>query len=1772
MIAIPGYHIFAQIYESVNSLVYQGIRLEDNLPVILKILKEDYPTPAELTRYKLEYEITRRLNISGAVRAYGLVKHENNLVMVLEDFGGESLRKWMDRKTFELPEFLAIAIKMAENLGQIHAANIAHKDINPSNIVLNRETGEVKIIDFGISTDLSTENPTFRNPNVLEGTLAYISPEQTGRMNRSLDYRTDFYSLGATFYEVLNGTLPFTATDAMELVHCHIAKMPVPPHLVERRIASPHAEIPKAVSDIIMKLLAKTAEERYQSGWGIKADLEECLSQLQETCCISEFPLGRHDCSEKLQIPQKLYGREREIETLLAAFDRVSLGTSEMMLVSGYSGIGKSALVQEIYKPITRQRGYFIAGKFDQYQRNIPYSAVVSAFSALIRQLLTESEAELSRWKDKLLAAFGQNGQIIIDVIPEVELIVGRQPAVPELGPAESQNRFNLVFQHFIRVFCKKEHPLAIFLDDLQWADSATLKLIELMMRDEELGYLLLIGAYRDNEVSPTHPTATTIEKLREDGVPVSEISLAPLSAKQISQLIAESLRSDLQTVKPLAKLVLGKTQGNPFFVNQFLKTLAQEKLLVLDAGARKWRWDVAQIDATCITDNVVELMVGKLKKLPEATQQVLRLAACAGNRFDLRTLSIIHEKTPAETFQDIAPAIQEGPVVPLSELSLTQGADPINAPLTVLNYKFLHDRVQQAAYALIDEDAKRAVHLKIGRLLLQNIPRSELGARIFEVADHLNLGQDLIEDRAERVELARLNLEAGKRAKDATAYAASLEYLKAGIACLRGDFWAEDYQLALASYRELAEVEYLNGNFQESEALIELILQNLKSDLEKAEIYNLLLVQYTMSARYQEAIATGRKALALLGVYLPESNFQEAIEIEIARGKENLGGREIASLIDSPEITIPEKKLALQLLVNIDPPAYFAKQELYPVIVSKAANISLQYGNIGESAKGFVTYGIVLGSILGDYRAGYEFGQLAVKVSEKFRDFTQKCSACLVFAGHLNHWVKHIKYAEAIFNDSYQAGLEVGELRHSGYALEHQLRYLFYQGKNLEYLAANVPKFLQFSEKTKNQWATDGMLGFQIALWNLTGRTEGKLDFRTEELSDTDYLESCRSHNSFAWLCTYNIFKSQILYLYGQLDEALKHSLEAEKYISFVLGHFQSSEYIFHSSLILAGLYPEAPAERRQQYWEKLESHQKRVKIWAESCPENFAHKYLLVAAEIARISGKGEEAMDLYDRAILSARENEFIQNEALANELAAKFWLAKGKPEFAQLYLRKAHYGYQLWGAARKVEDLQEVYPNLLDKKPAATDMQNTPIPTTITSTGRTGRLLDFSTVMKAAQAISGEIVLDKLLAKLMDLAIENAGAQKGFLILSQNGQLLIEAEGEVDGEVRVLQSTPVGTSPNLPEAIINYVARTQENVVLNDAAREGIFTTDPYITANRPKSVLCAPILDRGQLTGIFYLENNLTAGAFTPARLEVVRILSSQAAISIENALLYRTLEQKVEERTAQLADAYREITLLNERLKAENMRMAAELDITRRLQQMILPKQEELRQILDLDIAGFMQPADEVGGDYYDVLQRDGRVKIGIGDVTGHGLESGVLMIMVQTAVRTLLEVNETDPRKVLDAVNRTIYNNVQRMNSDKNLSLALLDYSQGTLRLSGQHEEMIVVRSGGKVERIDTMDLGFPIGLEADIADFIAHTEVQLNPGDVAVLYTDGITEAENLEGVQYGLDLLIEVVSRNWHLCASEIKQTVIDDLRRHIGEQKVFDDITLVVLKQK
>ncbi|MGF1975926.1 MAG: trifunctional serine/threonine-protein kinase/ATP-binding protein/sensor histidine kinase [Nostoc sp. CmiSLP01] len=1495
MLTLPGYTIFNQIYESNNSSVYRGHRDQDCQPVILKFLKQDYPTPSTLVRYKQEYEITKNLNLDGVIKVYSLEKYQNSLVMILEDFGGESLKSIINRQKLTLIEFISLAIKITKSLGKIHQENIIHKDINPGNIVINSSTSQVKIIDFGISTVLTHENPTIKNPNVLEGTIAYISPEQTGRMNRAMDYRTDFYSLGVTFYELLTQQLPCNYVDAMELVHCHIAKQPASPHEI-------NPEIPKPISEIVMKLLAKTVEERYQTTWGIIADLEMCLTQLQTQGYISDFLLAQQDISSKFQIPQKLYGREQEVATLLAAFERVSAGTKETILVSGYSGIGKSALVQEIYKPITKARGYFIAGKFDQFQRNIPYSGIVKAFQSLVRQLLTESQEQLNQWQEKLSNALGANGQVIIDVIPEIELIIGKQSPVQELGASEAQNRFNLVFQNFIHVFCSLEHPLVIFLDDLQWADLATLKLLEVIMTDEEIHYLFLIGAYRDNEVDPRHPLVMTLDFLRSQAAIINDITLVPLAITHVNELITETLHSDNFTIQPLAELVLRKTSGNPFFVNQFIKTLYQENLLIFQPPSAStkalWQWNISNIEAIDITDNVVELMIGKLKKLPDATQQLLQLAACAGNTFDLHTLSIISEKSASVAFQDLLPAIQESLILPLSDLEITS-EEVINARLVIFSFRFLHDRVQQAAYALILKEHKKQVHLKIGQLLFQNTSATELEEKIFDIVNHLNSGVELIDDLNQKSQLAELNLIAGKKAKDSMAYAAAREYLITAIDCLTVDRWQQDYNLTLKLYKERAEIEYLNGNFEQSEALIRLILTQAKSAIEKAEVYNILIVQYTLLTKYEEAIQAGREALALLGINLPEKveDLEAVLPGEIAEAKAYLGEKKIASLIHKEKMKSPKHKVALKVLGHMGPLTFFSHQALWKITVIKAINLSFKYGFVAGGSYCYSCYGIMLSCILEDFQSGYEFGLLSLKLSELTNNLAQNCQDSVIFANYLNCWMNHIKTTVDINNEGYKIGLQSGNLQWAGYNRMFQTITLFFQGLNLELLLEKIDNFILFCEKTQNQWATDIILANKLAVLNLIGETD--------ELRDSQYLEMFHQHKSMAAICEYHVLKSQVFYNYDRYDEAQKWSSSAAEILDYLMGHISSCHHYFYYSLTLTAIYLSASQLEKERYFNLLTDNQIKLKKWAEQCPDNFWHKYLLVEAEMARISGRALEAMELYDKAIASTRDHEFIQDEALANELAAKFWLSKGKEDFAKTYMMKAHYSYRLWGAFGKVKDLEAKYPKLLIREVVKTSTRIKDIEiTTASTTTSMGVTLDLATVMKAAQAISGEIVLSNLLARLMRIVIENAGAQRGCLILEKQGNWLIEAEGAVNNDdVTVLQSIPVSSKiaseekAKLSDAIINYVIHTQENVVLNNATQEGQFTSDYYILATQPKSILCTPLLYQGKITGILYLENNLTEGAFTTDRLELLRILSAQIAIAIENAQLYKNLQE-----------------------------------------------------------------------------------------------------------------------------------------------------------------------------------------------------------------------------------------------------------------------------------
>lgn len=1497
MSSIPGFQLRGRLYESKNSLVLRGIREIDGLPAVLKILKNEYPTVAELAHYRQEFKITQSIVHPGIIRSYELLRHEKTLVIAFEDFGGMSVSDLLQDRALSLDEFFETAIQITSALGHLHRERIIHKDITPSNLIINPGTGETKIIDFGIATRFSTERPVMKSPEVLEGTLAYMSPEQTGRMNRSLDYRTDFYSLGATFYEMLAGTRPFDADDEMELVHCQIAREPMP---LSRR----NPDVSLALSKVVSKLMAKKAEDRYQSAAGLLADLET----IRQGARSERFEPGRADYSDRFQIPERLYGRESEAEQILEAFQRVRQSRAEMMLVSGHSGVGKSALVREIHKPITRARGYFIAGKFDQLQRNIPYSALVTAFRDLVSQLLTESEARLGVWRRTFEEALAPNGRVILDVLPDLELIIGPQPAVAELDPAAAKNRFNRVVGQLLRALCANDNVVVLFLDDLQWADRATLNLLHLVLTDDDIHRLFLIGAYRDNEVTAIHPLSLTLRDIREGGGKVTSLPLVPLGLADVARLVGDALQSDAAEVTALARLVVQKTQGTPLFVRQFLLALHHEGLIKQTwSEARepsRWTWDLPAIKSVNITDNVLDLLLGKLRRLAPATQEALQLAACIGTRFDMDTLALIRKSTPEAVFESLCPAVEEELIRPLSELALTD-TDDVMSPLLVKEFGFQHDRIQQAAYGLIERDRRKELHLTIGRRLRITLSQESLKERVFEVVDHLNLGCELIEDTVERAALAELNLAAARRASDATAYSAALSYIDVAQGLLDEDSWETNYDLTIELFRRRATLEYLNGNFDRCSEIVAITLKHARTDLEKAEVYFTRIAQHTLLAQFQDAVAAGRNSLALLGVDLASENIRQAGQQIISKLTEMLEGRDPASLIDNPELDSPAMALAQRCLRHLAIAAFLSNQELWPLIVGTSVGISLKYGNAPESALTFANYGRILGAFMGRYKEGFEFGKLGLRLCDRFQRGAATSTVCLVLGHAILPWVQHVRHAIPIINRGYQEGLDSGEILWAGYLVMYRVLLDTFSGRRLDEVLDGIPDQLDFTSRTQNTGAEAGILAHQIVLSTLAGRAGSISNFAGAGLDETAFLQSCEERRLTMAICFYKILKAQALYLFGRPKQALDATREIDGMLSYVVNHPNLADRLLFQSLSLAALWEGTGSHEDRAAMTQLQANLAQLKVWSENCPDNFLAKRLLVEAEIARLTGD-EAAIELYDQAVEAAHGAEFVQDEALANELAARYVMERRpNSRVGAMYLRDARYAYLLWGAKRKVEELEIEFPLLRSEHQDA--RFETVQPSTFRSDPTT---LDLVTLIKACQTISGEVVLGRLLERLLGILIENVGAQRGLLLLSREGDLYVEAEGSiVSDRIAALMSIPIdspdGTSL-VPAGIIHFAARTKEPIVLDDAQQDERFMTEPYVQSRQTRSVLCQPIVNQGQLIGLVYLENDLVGGAFTKERKQLLALLSGQIAVSIKNAELVEHLEEKVRERTAQL--------------------------------------------------------------------------------------------------------------------------------------------------------------------------------------------------------------------------------------------------------------------------
>ncbi|MCL4267019.1 MAG: AAA family ATPase [Anaerolineae bacterium] len=1502
----PGYQLEEKIYESSRTAVYRAQSVQDTGPVVLKVLQPGQNSPEIHGRFRQEYQLTTALNGSGVIRALALEEQNGLLAMALEDFGGQSLAHWLNSGRLDMAAFLPLAIQTSDALAAIHQQNLIHKDINPANLVWNRDTAVLKIIDFGLASTLPRENPELRSPNVLEGTLAYISPEQTGRMNRAMDYRSDLYSLGITFYQLATGELPFTAVDPLEILHAHIARPPRPPQEIA-------PQIPQRLADIILRLLAKNAEDRYQSAYGLKADLEECWRQWQDSRTISLFPLARHDVGSRFQLPQKLYGRAEPTHTLLQAFTQMAdpqQGAVQLALVAGPAGIGKSALVQELYRPVTARRGYFIAGKFDQLQ-NAPYAPLIAAFNNLLNQILTESQSQLTTWREKLLAALGANGQVIVDVLPNLELIIGPQTAnpkrlraVPDLPPTEAETRFNLTFQNFIRVFAQASHPLVLFLDDWQWMDGASRHLLQSLLTGGSGGlptaHLLLIGAYRDNEMTANHPVWLTIEKVSALGTAVHTISLTPLSLADVAAYVADTLHTPPAAIHALAELVHAKTGGNPFFLGEFMKSLHADGLIAFDHAHGRWQWELAHIRAAAITDNVVTLMTAAIQKLDVKTQMTLTLAACIGNRFDLHTLALVYGAPPADTAVTLRPAIQNGLLIPLND-NYRLAEQPID-----LNpaYKFAHDRIQQAAYDLLPAADRQSVHWQIGQHLKQSHPTDQpWGSAIFEMVNHLNLGRSRLSQPANRLELARLNLAAAQTANEATAFTTTLDYAQIGLELLPPDAWQTGYELALALHVTAVSAATFSANYPLVESLSQAALPHAHTLLDRVAIYRHILSSLLAQNKLAEDLDISLQLLQELGINLPRHPTRRDLLVDVLKTRLALRGKSTADLLHQPVITDPQLTATIEIMTQCGGPAYFTEPLLFALVVLRLIRLYAQHGNHPEGARAFAAYGLMLAGYLNDTEGGYAFGELGLDLVDRLNIRAHYPGTAQLFYHYLNHWKNHLRDSLEPLANGYQIGLETGALEFAMNCCYSLTTHAFYIGvplsqviPQMEQFAATMTHFNQY----KLHYVLTMFLQTAVNLhtapdtpWQLTG---AHFDEATGEAAYRDAGDQPA-------LCSYLVQKATLLYLFGHYQAAQPIFAEIETVQESIAATYMTSVIIMLDALNHLALYPTVPTAEQKPIKKRVDAGLKKLAIWADMAPVNFRHKYELVAAERERVYGHPPAARPLYAQAINHAHTSGYLQEEALAYELAGCYYEQRGLSSLAQYHLQQAHRVYYRWGAKAKVRHLESRFPGYFAV--AATQTATISSPTT-TSTGVSSTaVLDLGSVVKASQALSGEIRLDYLLNRLMELLIENAGAQAGWLLLPDADDWQIVATGgDIDGDTTV--------SPS----ILNYVTRTRDHLVLDDAIADSQFAADPVIAQRQSRSVLCLPLLHHDNLTGVLYLENNLAPGAFTADRLKVLNLLASQAAISLENARLYaylqdygRTLEQQVEQRTAALAQA-----------------------------------------------------------------------------------------------------------------------------------------------------------------------------------------------------------------------------------------------------------------------
>ncbi len=1727
---VPGYSILEDIYDGKRTRVLRAIRTADGTPVILKRLKEMPSLYGDLLRLQHEDRMLRRIASPCVIGVLGMDGGADGPALVLEDFGAVSLASIHQHSRLDITRILQVAIQVARGLGDIHAAGIVHRDVNPSNIVMHQATGKVKVIDLGIASTLKTEEAQRGNPNLLEGTLAYISPEQTGRMNRSVDYRTDFYSLGITLYELLIGWRPFQSDDALELVHQHLARAVPDPHEL-------NADIPAPLAAIVMKLVEKAAEDRYQTADGLVADLQRCLHQWKQEGRIDPFELGSADASDRLLVPARLYGRDGERAVLLDGFRHSAGGASVFCLLTGEEGVGKSRLVQELYPAVVEHQGLFVAGRVDPLKRDIPFAALVEAFGELARYILASAEEEVLEWRQSILHATGVNARLLTDLVPEMALLLGAQGTVQDLPPVEAQNRFRSVMLDFLHVVSRPGRPLVLFLDDLQWADPSTLELLTHLLNDPRPRSLMLVGAVRTDDPGAAEAVERLLASAARAGLEPKMCALRALDERDLTLMLSETLGCDQAESLHLARLVHVRTGGNPHFVNLFLTSMYDSGDLRRDRTTRRWTWDVDRLQEMAVTENVARHLTLGLRGLSDDTQAVLAAAACEGSVFSLDVIAGVSGRSLEEANDLLWPVLRDGLIVPVGgEYRYVRSARD-SAPLLQsvpehfadVQYRFSHDRVREAALGLVTDMERSRIHLMIGMLLLQRTSDVRASDDLFAIAAHLNHGEQADRSVQSTLTRRRVNILAGKRARGSAAFDSAHAFYANAVRSIADSEWETDTDVVQEVYTAAAVCAYATGKFTEAEGYFASILEKVRSPMKRARIHRARVDFYIHASRREDAIRAAMEGLHLVGVSLPRHPGPAAVAATILGARLRLRGRPPARLLDAPPMKKEEPRIALGILISLMNIAYSESPAFSGYVVGTMMNLTLRYGNSDESAYAYAIYGLFVGAGFGDYAKAREFGELSLRLIDRAQSPFLRGRCYFLMACLLNHWRHPFRSNHQYLDESYASAMASGDLHYASYALTQRTMLAVIGGSTLEAVATGAEEYGRFARGIQYEDITPYFVCARQYCRALRGETSDPLAFGTSDWNEEEYVQWLERSSFAPARAWYWMLKLHVAVLCRAYQEATEIAERMQSILYAMVGQVIEPDYWLYTALAIAGL----PAQHRHGQRERLfRKALKRLDLWAVGAPENFLARSLLCQAQSYRMSGDVSRAALLYEKAVVTAEEQGFPQLVALAAENASHLHREEGHSVLADAYRERARTAYVRWGARSKAMGLAAPETSVpWSPRTVAT------VGTITTETGQ--EALDLTTLLKASQAISGEIVLPRVLERLLKVVMENAGASRGLYVRVDETTCVPEAEGIAGGPTRILTGVQEQDIP-MAGSVVRYVVRTGETVTLEKGVADMRFAGDVYLTQHHPASVMCMPVVHHGSLQGLLYLENDHVSGSFGADRRELLHLLTGQIAISLENARLV--------EKEKDLA-----------RIQ-EQVRLAA------RIQSDLLPHHPPA--IAGYLLAGRNIPAQEVGGDYFDFLEAGGGAyAICVGDVSGKGLPASLLMANLQATLRGQVLASGA-PGACLGRANTLLHRSTSP-EKFATLILGVLDPHGHTFEYANAGQEHpFVVRADGN--DVSLSSGGPPLAM---LEWFDYGSEVyHLAAGDAIVIYSDGVPEAMDPDGAMFGHDRLHALLSGLRGEAPEAMVEKTLAAVAAHTRGAQRSDDITIVILQRR